>query len=197
MLNRVEVKLKKKLIYSGVQEVIYKPIRKKSLRSIFEKASKVVSPVKEFNSQLPKLNVLVAEDNPVNQKLITRMLNRLDLKVTVANNGKEALSMLQIENYDLVLMDMQMPEMDGCTASKYIRTQLLMDLPIIAMTANALLQHRDKFFAAGMNDFISKPIQKERLWQILNKYGRQVKTKNAESEIIKESKEIISDCFLG
>ncbi len=116
--------------------------------------------------------ILLAEDNPFNQKVAVGMLNLLGCSVEVASNGIEAVEMIQHGNYDLVFMDCQMPEMDGYEATRQIR-KLAGDsstTPIIAMTANALSGDRNECFAVGMNDFLSKPINKAMLNDMLQKW---------------------------
>ncbi len=111
------------------------------------------------------LRILLAEDNVVNQKVALRLLERLGYRADVVANGLEVLAALERQRYDVVLMDVQMPEMDGLTATKLIcEKKLPADRPwIIAMTANAMQGDREICLAAGMNDYISKPIQMEGL----------------------------------
>lgn len=106
------------------------------------------------------LSILVAEDNPSNQLLIRAILSKLGHKVVIAKNGVEVVDMVQQASYDLILMDMQMPEMDGLDATKAIRALagVYRDLPIIALTANALEGDKGRVLSAGMNDYLSKPI---------------------------------------
>jgi two-component system sensor histidine kinase/response regulator len=107
-------------------------------------------------------NILVAEDNPVNQKLISEVLRIFDCEMTLVDNGKEAVAMNEKNQFDLILMDCQMPEMDGYQATKMIRSQELKSgaqerTMIVALTANARKEDRDKCLACGMDDYISKP----------------------------------------
>jgi len=103
--------------------------------------------------------ILVAEDNAINQQVITEILERLGARITVAGNGVQALERLAAETFDVVLMDVQMPVMGGFEATKKIRAELKSDIPIIAVTAHALESERQKCLAAGMNDHVAKPIE--------------------------------------
>jgi len=110
---------------------------------------------------LPPATVLVVEDNAINQMVVANMLQNLGLAVRTANNGVEALELLERNNFDLILMDCQMPEMDGYQTSYHIRRDqrpVLANIPIIALTANAMLEDRERCLAAGMNDYLSKPV---------------------------------------
>ena len=111
--------------------------------------------------QVEPLRVLVAEDHPLNQMLVSTMLGRAGHYVDLASNGIEAVSAVKTAPYDLVLMDIQMPEMDGLTATREIRRLpgALAQIPIIALTANAMAGDRERYLAAGMSDYISKPIE--------------------------------------
>jgi PAS domain S-box-containing protein len=111
------------------------------------------------------LNVLVAEDNAINQLLIKTMLEKDGHRVELANNGMEAVDSVMRSDFDLIMMDVNMPEMDGLTATHRIRSlpRPKSDIPIIALTANAMLGDRDKMIQAGMNDYVSKPIDPAKL----------------------------------
>jgi CheY-like chemotaxis protein len=113
------------------------------------------------------LRILLAEDNKVNQLLAVSLLSKAGHRVDVAGNGIEALAALKARPYEIVLMDMQMPEMDGLKATRAIRTLPgpVAEVPIIAMTANALKGDRERCLAAGMNDYVSKPIERDALLQ--------------------------------
>jgi CheY-like chemotaxis protein len=107
------------------------------------------------------LRILLAEDNKVNQRVATLILQRLGYEIAVAINGQEVLDALQQQAYDLIFMDVQMPEMDGLEATRQIRRQLSPERQphIVAMTANALQGDREHYLAAGMDDYVSKPIK--------------------------------------
>ena len=116
--------------------------------------------------------VLLAEDYPANQRIARWMLERLGLEVTLAEHGKQVLDHLTRGRFDLILMDCQMPEMDGYDATEAIRTSAApyAGLPIIAMTAAALATDRDRCLAVGMNDYISKPVQQDDLARVLARW---------------------------
>lgn len=126
---------------------------------------------KELNlNQFEGCKILLAEDNVFNQKLALKILRDIHVEdVDVANNGKEALELIQKKDYQLVLMDIRMPEMDGITATNKIRNELKMDIPILAVSAHALKEEVDKCLAAGMNDYVTKPFKKQ---QLLNSMGK-------------------------
>jgi CheY-like chemotaxis protein len=128
----------------------------------------------KFSQHYP-LHILIAEDNPVNQKLAERVLHKLGYEPTVAVNGVDALDKINHNHFDLVLMDVQMPEMDGLEATRNIRLQQNKFQPIIiAMTANAMQGDREACIVAGMNDYISKPIKLEELVFLLEKWAKQL-----------------------
>jgi len=115
-----------------------------------------------------QLKVLLVEDNPINQKVATEILRLGGIEPKGAENGLEAVAAVESGHFDLVLMDIQMPEMDGLEATRVIRRELgLSDLPIIAMTAHATEGDRDKCLTAGMDDYVSKPIDPELLFQAI------------------------------
>jgi CheY-like chemotaxis protein len=128
----------------------------------------------KFSEHYP-LHILIAEDNPVNQKLAERVLHKLGYQPSIAINGLDALSKINESHYDLILMDVQMPEMDGMEATRKIRSQENRFQPIIiAMTANAMQGDRESCIVAGMNDYISKPVKLEELVFLLEKWARQL-----------------------
>ena len=116
--------------------------------------------------------ILLAEDNPVNQKLAKIMLSKAGYQVAVANNGKEAVEryMESPKDFDLIFMDIQMPEMDGLEATKAIREKGFDTIPIVAMTAHAMKGDREKCLEAGMDDYITKPIKRELVFEVLEKW---------------------------
>ena len=118
--------------------------------------------------------LLLVEDNVVNQKVAMRMLVKMGYEVDLAEDGQQALDRLAAVCYDAVLMDCQMPEMDGYLATRHIRDPssavLDHDVPVIAMTANAFAEDRERCLAAGMNDFLAKPVDRSTLAQMLEKW---------------------------
>jgi PAS domain S-box-containing protein len=129
----------------------------------------------QMAQRLP-LRILVAEDNVVNQKLALRLLERMGYRADAVANGFEALQAVDRQPYDLVFMDVQMPEMDGLESTRCIRRDIAPDRQpfIIAMTANAMEGDRDRCLTAGMDDYVSKPIQMRELVGALEKWGRRV-----------------------
>jgi signal transduction histidine kinase/DNA-binding response OmpR family regulator/HPt (histidine-containing phosphotransfer) domain-containing protein len=124
----------------------------------------------ELVSSIAGSNILLVEDNEINQLVATELLAEGNVTVEVANNGKEALDMILARptHWDVVLMDMQMPVMDGVTATIEVRKTISAEqLPIVAMTANAMVQDKEKCMAAGMQDFVTKPIDPDILWETL------------------------------
>jgi CheY-like chemotaxis protein len=127
--------------------------------------------LKQIKRQLQGARVLLVEDNPLNQEVASELLSQMGVVVEIANNGAEALQKLEQAAFDLVLMDMQMPVMDGLTATRKIRQHdRLKQLPVLAMTASALPSDRAKCLEAGMNDFLAKPIEPETLWRELSRW---------------------------
>jgi CheY-like chemotaxis protein len=139
-------------------------------RGVSEKAGAKIGANAVVDTKQQQLRILMAEDNLVNQKVALSMLKRLGYRADVANNGVEVLRALQEKPYDVVLMDVQMPEMDGLEATRRIRGSGK-DTRIIAMTAHALEGDREECLQAGMNEYISKPIQIEELRKALEVCG--------------------------
>ena len=120
------------------------------------------------------LRVLLAEDNQVNQRLAIAILERLGHRVTLAETGREVIDLWERERFDLILMDIQMPEMGGVEATELIRereAETGAHIPIVAMTAHAMAGDRERFLASGMDEYISKPISQERLREVVRNLG--------------------------
>jgi len=116
------------------------------------------------------VRILLVEDNPVNQKLAMRMLEKGGYQVALAQNGRESVEKVALQEFDLVLMDVQMPVLDGREATKEIRRSGNTVLPIIAMTAEALPEDRQKCLDAGMNDYLAKPIKRELVFDLIDRW---------------------------
>lgn len=114
--------------------------------------------------------ILLVEDNPLNRLVVRTVLKIHGIAITEANNGQEAIDQMTSNRFDLILMDVQMPMMDGITATKIIRSEISGDIPIIALTANALRSELDHCIAAGMNDFVTKPFDETTLIRVLLNY---------------------------
>ena len=156
----------------GIEQHLMKPIKQSELFSAMVSALDTLSPSSvgenDISNQISaqkssrSLKILLAEDNAVNQKLAVGILGSLGHQVSIANNGREAIEALANERFDLVLMDVQMPEMDGLTATREIRDHEKESghhIPIVAMTAHAMKGDREECLAAGMDDYLTKPIR--------------------------------------
>src|SRR5262249_38704670 len=119
------------------------------------------------------LRLLVVEDNEINQEVLVQMLAQLGYQANIAENGLRALETLQHETYDIILMDVQMPEMDGLATTRRIRSEIAPNQQpcIIAVTANVVREEREECFSAGMDDYISKPIDPRQLIAALERAG--------------------------
>ncbi|PJJ83601.1 response regulator [Mucilaginibacter auburnensis] len=155
--------------------IITKPVRQYVLaQALLQCISKNTIPAAKTKSILHKdfafehpLKIIVAEDNKVNQMLILKVLDRLGYQPVLAENGLEVIEHLSKQEVDLILMDIEMPEMDGLTASKYIRTNNTVQPRIVAMTANVITEHQQDCYDAGMDDFLGKPIKLDALLAVL------------------------------
>ncbi|MCG2614283.1 ATP-binding protein [Terrimonas sp. NA20] len=127
------------------------------------------------------IRLLVVEDNELNQSLLHHLLTGWGISFDIASNGLEAVKALQAKKYSLVLMDIQMPEMDGYTATRQIRQELKLDIPIIAMTAHALAGEREKCMSYGMNEYISKPLKEQELFRLISRFERSLDSKQKET----------------
>lgn len=167
----------------GVSAYLTKPLRQTELRdaicSLLERSKsseQAAAPLvtrhtlREARTAERRLKILLTDDNPINQQLETRMLEKWGHQVVVAGNGREALLELEKQSFDVVLMDIQMPEMDGVEATSVIRRKEALTnshLPIIAVTAHAMKGDRERYLAAGMDAYVTKPIHTEQLFEAL------------------------------
>jgi len=168
----------------GISAYVMKPVRQSELHEVISRllgdheqdgAQPVLTRYALANERDPavSLHILVAEDTAVNQKLVARLLEKRGHRVKVVANGREALEFLERDNYDLVLMDVQMPEMDGFEATAELRKrekQTGGHTPIIALTAHAMKGDRERCIEAGMDDYLSKPIRVQELNELLKNY---------------------------
>lgn len=156
--------------------VLTKPVKQNTLkepqsdRRAFHPEHDTTPKLEVLFAKRHPLRILIAEDNAFNQKLAQRVLNKLGYEPEVVSNGKETLKTLEQNNFDVILMDVQMPEMDGFEATRCIRGSMATQPIIIAMTANAMTEDRDICIRAGMDDYISKPMQLDILIETLKKW---------------------------
>jgi PAS domain S-box-containing protein len=179
-----------RLLDSGFSAVLTKPIRQASLlNTLLDTLGKPrkVEDAPAPTNELPDLGlrILLAEDNSVNQKVALRMLQKWGCRADAVANGKEALAALENIHYDLILMDVQMPEMDGLEATTCIRRReegIGRHIPIIALTAHAMTGDRERCLAAGMDDYVSKPIRAVELLNTLHHWQREIMAGQASTE---------------
>jgi CheY-like chemotaxis protein len=172
----------KNSIKERITKTIYKPVNfTKTIKTLTLANSKTLVPenvtkVKSINSHkvFKGLNVLVAEDNVINQKLIKSILNGFDITVTIANNGEEVVERYKEERYDMIFMDIQMPIMSGVEATEkileYEEEKNLKHIPIVALTANVIESDKTKYLNSGMDRYLKKPIDVEELVGIIEEY---------------------------
>jgi CheY-like chemotaxis protein len=152
---------------NSVHAVITKPVTAASLRELLTPSSAVITPAADIGpASMRPLRILVAEDNVVNQTVAKRLLEKRGYKVVIAGDGAAAVAAVETQLLDLVLMDMQMPVMDGLEATMAIRKRergSASHIPIIAMTANAMTEDRAVCLEAGMDGYVSKPVTADEL----------------------------------
>jgi two-component system sensor histidine kinase/response regulator len=165
----------------GISAYLMKPVKQSDLLDTIMLAMGAAPEKKDriplitrytIRKERPHLRILLAEDNIINQKVAVHILEKKNHKVTVANNGQEMLSILEKESFDLVLMDVQMPEMDGFEATVKIREKekkTRSHMPIIAMTAHAMKRDRERCLDAGMDDYVAKPLKPEELMKTIER----------------------------
>jgi signal transduction histidine kinase/DNA-binding response OmpR family regulator len=156
-----------------------KPVRQHELLDclirIHSQAPEKAAPAAKLEVAAPSqgLKILLAEDNKINQKFATALLGKAGHSVTVAENGLQAVDAMRHGDFDIILMDIQMPELDGVGATREIRALPApkCDVPIVAMTAHAMTGAKEEYLAAGMNDYVAKPIERAKLFAVLAKFG--------------------------
>ncbi|MCF6206321.1 MAG: response regulator, partial [Sulfurovum sp.] len=171
-LKEVIAPVKKEVLDNG--ELATKEVHKAPVKIEEKSPKEVIVPVKKEVLDSGKLTVLVAEDNPINQKLIRIVFEKLGMKATLVDNGQKALEARQAEDFDLIFMDVQMPVMDGVEATHailaYEKEHGLAHVPIIALTANALPGDREKYIKEGMDDYATKPLDVKVIEELRDKY---------------------------
>ena len=156
----------------GISCHVTKPVSRKALRESVVRAlgsapAQICQPAAAASHDLRRLSILLAEDNPINQKLATRLLEKRGHKITTVGNGREAVEALERDHFDVILMDVQMPEMDGWAASEAIRKResgTAQHTPILALTAHATKDYEDRCYQARMDGFVTKPFQPGQLY---------------------------------
>jgi CheY-like chemotaxis protein len=168
--------------------IIYRPLTftkiTQALGGLFDRKTEnaTAATSDSMEADIAGLRILVAEDNEINQNLIKTVLSNFQLEISIANDGKEALELRKNNEYDLIMMDIQMPVMGGIEATEaileYEKEQETNHVPIVALTANALQGDREKYLRAGMDDYISKPIKIDQVRQVIQEHCH-VKLKKA------------------
>ncbi|KAF2336923.1 GAF domain-containing hybrid sensor histidine kinase/response regulator [Flavobacterium daemonense] len=126
----------------------------------YKKASAIVAPVKPLSkNELGNLKILLCEDNILNQKLVRSVIQNFGFELDIAENGEEGIELLSQNKYDLILMDLQMPVKDGYQTTEYIRNEMNLNIPIIAMTAHSLVGEQERCYKVGMNAYVPKPFK--------------------------------------
>ncbi len=172
---------------AGFDGFLSKPIRRDKLFQMIERVladkesretrdipgdTKIMTQYSVKEDLKHSVRILLAEDNPVNQKLVKMLLTKAGYQVEIADNGREAVDKFSSspDSFDIIFMDIQMPGMDGVEATKEIRRHGYASIPIIALTAHAMKGDREKCIEAGMDDYITKPVKRETVFEILEKY---------------------------
>ncbi len=184
-------KVAKKSEEAGFDGYLSKPIRRRKLYQMLERIMgekegetsesekpKIMTQYSIREEMKHSIHILLAEDNPLNQKLAKLLLTKAGYQVEVADNGKEAVEKYtkSPDDFDLIFMDVQMPEMNGMEATKTIRDKGFNTIPIIAITAHAIKGFRERCLDAGMDDYLTKPINREAVFQIIEKWAVNMET---------------------
>jgi len=191
LITTGEMKREAEAVTDRVSKIIYKPVNfSKTLRALeavhSQDAGRIQTTVKPEEVKFEDLRILVAEDNPINQKLIRTTLQQFGAQVTLASNGEEAFELRKQNDYDLIFMDIQMPVMNGIEATKeilhYEQVNHLKHIPIVALTANALAGDRERYIEAGMDNYIPKPINLADLRNLIEMYHPKRKVVSSEDK---------------
>lgn len=159
-------------------------------------SSPQVNDVQQTADDLPQsyrpgaIAILVVDDNQMNQNLMKHLLKGWNLSFDIAGNGAEALALLKDRTYDVVLMDIQMPGMDGYETTQRIRKQLKLDVPVIAMTAHAMAGEREKCLSFGMNDYLPKPINERQLYAYISRFAK-LDHENRSNDSVEAAQELL------
>jgi len=197
------------LLKSGISCCVSKPVKRSKLRSVLVALATGQQLSPAFQSDRGNdtddrllgpspahsdVSILIAEDNPVNRRLAATVLERAGYRIGTVANGREALAAMENRHYDMVLMDVQMPEMDGLEATAAIRNsgKSWADIPVIAMTAHAMSGDREMCLQAGMNDYLTKPIQSKALIEVIERWSTRA-TENADETELKMSERRSTD----
>lgn len=146
-------------------------------------SSEIVRPLSLFTDSI---HILVVEDNEINKNLVRHLFKEWQLSFDIVSNGEEAIYILTQKNYSLILMDIQMPVMDGYSATLEIRQKLKLDIPIVAMTAHASAREQEKCLSHGMNGYLSKPIREQELYRTITRFSQIKKIPGNKSDLQRE-----------
>ncbi len=190
----------------GINGFLFKPIKQSllfdTIISIFFEETEIeltkkigtITRVSLDKKAVKGAYLLVAEDNKINQKVALEVLSEAGIYVHIVNNGNEVLKAIENEDYDAILLDVQMPVLDGIRTTQAIRNdKRFKNLPIIAMTANAMKGDREKYLKAGMNDYIAKPINTEQLFSVLRNWVVPKERPELEKKILKQREKCVFD----
>ena len=158
-----------------------------------EKTKQDIVEITDLQKSLKGLRILAVEDNELNRMVLQVILKKCEVVLTIAHNGQEAIDLIQQQEFDLVLMDVQMPIVDGLEATKYIRNELKMIIPIIGLSANAMREEVEICKQAGMNDYLVKPYSERVLVEIMKKWSTEVMA----TESTKDGNEVAEELDLS
>ncbi len=170
----------KEAMDAGMNGLIPKPFKPEHIeKALKNKLDSLAKKQAEKQNKSPRHKILIVEDNPINQKVVSITLKKMGYTFDIAENGKKGIEKYNNDSFDIIIMDIQMPEMDGITATKIIRSIEKAEnkhTPIIALTANAMKGDKDKFLEAGMDYYISKPFEIDDLKNMLKNVSKNLKT---------------------